>query len=110
MKMSNGERAFVDMVKLREYCLSPHHPEGKHKARVFQSVLNMGAGDAEWLRDLLIQAAAKLPCVHGHHTEHGQRYVIDFRVDRDGRTGTLRSAWIIRQGEDFPRLVSCYVL
>jgi hypothetical protein len=35
MKLPNGEAAFIDLAKLRDYSLSAMHPEGKHKARVF---------------------------------------------------------------------------
>jgi hypothetical protein len=42
--------------------------------------------------------------------EVGQRYVVDFNVKGPGGEGGVRSTWIIRVGEDFPRLTSCYVL
>jgi hypothetical protein len=32
MKLPNGDRAVVD--KLRDYCLNPHHPHGRNKARL----------------------------------------------------------------------------
>ena len=41
MKLPNCEKAFVDDLKLIAYCLDPEHKVGKHKARVFQSVLNI---------------------------------------------------------------------
>jgi len=34
MKLPGGERANVDVAKLRDYCLNPTHPRGRHKARV----------------------------------------------------------------------------
>jgi hypothetical protein len=37
MKLPNGDRAIVDLEKLRAYCLNPQHPRGRHKARVFAS-------------------------------------------------------------------------
>ena len=46
MKSPNGVRAVVDIEKLRDYCLSAQHPEGRHKARVFLSVLGMASADA----------------------------------------------------------------
>jgi hypothetical protein len=65
MKLPGGERAFVDVVKLREYCLSPVHPRGRHKARVFASVLGLTQADAESLRDQLLRAARERPAVAG---------------------------------------------
>ena len=43
-KLPRPERAIVHIEKLADYCLNPEHPSGKHKARVFKSVLNLGLG------------------------------------------------------------------
>lgn len=50
VRMPNAERAVVDTRKLRDYCLSADHPRGRHKARVFQSVLGFTSAGAEDLR------------------------------------------------------------
>ncbi len=55
--LPNPERAVVELVKLRDYCLDPDHEDGKHKARVFASALGIRQRDAEWLRDRLLEAA-----------------------------------------------------
>ncbi len=47
MKLPNAENAVIDIKKLRDYCLNPNHPEGKHKARVFLEKLDIGRDDAE---------------------------------------------------------------
>lgn len=60
MKIPGGEFAFVDLAKLRDYCLNPSHSEGKHKARVFASVLGLSAVDSDFLRDELLYAARVL--------------------------------------------------
>ena len=59
--LPNGDRAVVDFVKLSDYCLNPLHEDGKHKARVFASVLGLGRNDAEWLRGRLLRTAATEP-------------------------------------------------
>jgi hypothetical protein len=110
MRMPNAERAVVEMAKLTEYCLSPDHPRGRHKARVFASVLGLTAENAEELRDALVTAADSEAAVPGDADEFGQRYVLDYPLKGPAGEGTVRSAWIIRAGENFPRLVSCYVL
>ena len=48
---------------MRNYCLSSHHEDGKHKARVFAAALGLGRGDAEWLRERLLEAAASQPAL-----------------------------------------------
>ncbi|MCL1471579.1 DUF6883 domain-containing protein [Argonema antarcticum] len=110
MKLPNPERAIVDINKLRNYCLNPNHRDGQHKARVFASVLEMIADDAEELRDALLVAAQTNDAIPIEQDEYGQRYRLDFVMSRPAGQATIRSGWIVRQKEDFPRLTSCYVL
>jgi hypothetical protein len=110
MKLPNGDRAIVDIVKLRDYCLSQEHPRGRHKARVFVAALGMTTADADELRQLLLANAAATEAHPAMRDEYGERYVLDFEVARGAWTARVRSAWIVRPGEDAPRLTSCYVL
>jgi hypothetical protein len=109
MKLPNGERATVDIGKLHGYCLNPHHPRGRNKARVFASV-GIRQADAEELRAALLAAACNEEATPGVANPFGQRYIVDFDLVREGRTTKIRSAWIVRGDEDLPRLTSCYVL
>ena len=110
MKLPNGHIAVIDLMKLRDYSLSPVHEEGKHKARVFRAALGLGADDAEWLRDQLLHLAVEADCEASRITAHGQRYVIDAALERGGLRAKARAVWNIRPGEDFPRLITCFVL
>jgi hypothetical protein len=110
MRLPNADRAIVEMVKLTEYCLNPEHPRGKHKARVFAAALGLTAERADELQEALLTAASSEDAVPGDADEFGQRYVLDFGMEGPAGQATVRSAWIVRTGEDFPRLVSCYVL
>ena len=110
MRLPNAARAVVDLRKLRDYCLSELHPRGRHKARVFREVLGLTAADAEALRAELLEAARTGEATVGEADEHGQRYALDFVMEWQHQSTTVRSTWIVRAGEDFPRLTSCYVL
>jgi len=110
MKLPNSDRAIVDIQKLRDYCLSLEHPRGRHKARVFLSALGLTAADAEELRDTLLLAVQTNDATPIERDTFGQRYVIDFQMKTPGGQALVRSGWIIRRGENFPRLTSCYVL
>ena len=110
MKLPNAKRAVVDIAKLRDYSLNTRHPEGKHKARVFAGALGLSMADAAWLREQVLSVAREADCLLTHRTDHGQRFLIDFDVTFRDKTARLRSAWIIRNGEDFPRMTTCYVL
>ena len=39
-----------------------------------------------------------------------RRYVVRFPLTTRKGTATVLSAWIIRHGEDFPRLTTCYIV
>jgi hypothetical protein len=110
MKLPSADRAVVDMAKLRGYCLNMTHRRGQHKARVFAAALGLTAEDAEFLRDALLNAAKSYDAVPNEEIEYGQLYVLDFPISRPVGRAMVRSGWIVRKGEDFPRLTSCYVL
>ena len=113
MKLPNAERAVVDIEKLRDYCLNPAHPEGKHKARVFLAALGLKAEDAERLRKLIREAILIEEATEQQPTPYGRRYIVDFQVKWEEKLVvtlvTVRTAWIIRSDEDFPRLTSCFI-
>jgi hypothetical protein len=109
MRLPNAEQAVVDIRKLRDYSLNPEHELGGHKARVFRAALGLTADDAEWLRDEVLRIAREVDARVGHPSPFGVTYVIDAKVTFEGRTTVVRTAWIIENGKDFPRLLSCYV-
>lgn len=112
MKLPNGERAIVDVEKLRDYCLSLDHPRGGHKARVFRTVLGLTRDHAGELRDALLRAAVQSDASAGEADRFGRRYLIDFDFESRGpkTVAKIRSGWIVRTGEDFPRFTTCYIL
>lgn len=110
MKLPNAENAFVDLRKLSDYSLSFESPKGRHKARVFASVLGITAENAEDLRLILLEAVKKAEAEPGERDMFGQRYTVDFQLKNDVGEATVRSGWIIRRDEDFPRLTTCFVL
>jgi len=109
MKLPNGDHAIVEIRKLLGYCFNSQHPRGRNKARVFASV-GIREADAEELRAALLAAAGGADAEIGIANVYGQRYIVDFDLVRQGRTVRIRSTWIVRVGDDLPRLTSCYVL
>jgi hypothetical protein len=79
MRLPNGERAVVDLAKLRDYCLNPAHPRGRHKARVFVSALGLTAEHAEELQAVLLTAAVTQDAETVDADEYGQRYQMDVK-------------------------------
>ncbi|QIZ71236.1 DUF6883 domain-containing protein [Oxynema aestuarii] len=109
MKLPNPDLALIPFEKLEGYSLNPNHSEGQHKAIVFQSALGIGLEEAEELRVALRQALKTEDAIPTNRNSYGQKYQIDFEMTRESRSAIIRSVWIIRQNEDFSRLITCYI-
>jgi hypothetical protein len=89
MKLPNGDGAVVDDQKLVGYCLSPAHPRGRHKARLFSAALGFSRANAGLLKRLLLAAARDFDATATRSSEFGDLYEIEFECR--GPTGTARS-------------------
>ncbi|MEG4458643.1 DUF6883 domain-containing protein [Microcoleus sp. N9_A1] len=110
MLIPNAKNAVVDIRKLRDYCLNPKHDDGKHKARLFSSILGMTPDNAEELRQILVEVIQTHEAQLGRRDGFGQRYTLDFTIEWQNRSATLRSGWIIEHDSEIPRLTTCYPL
>ncbi|MEG4808993.1 hypothetical protein QUA82_15250 [Microcoleus sp. F8-D3] len=109
MKLPNAEAAFIDIHKLRDYSLNIQHDRGKHKARLFLAILGLSVENAEELEFIVLEAIQIYDAISSTQDEYGQRYLVDFPLTRNGNTATIRTTWIVRSTETFPRLTSCYI-
>ncbi|NUM54236.1 MAG: hypothetical protein HUU46_11375 [Candidatus Hydrogenedentes bacterium] len=110
MRLPNFERAEIG-DKLESYVLNPMHRDGKHKARVFESVLEITLDNRQVLQDAILTAARTNEDVeHRGDNGHGDVYVLRFLLKTDRGSASVLTAWIVLYREDFPRLVTCYIL
>jgi hypothetical protein len=105
------ESVVVDILKLRDYCLSQTHPRGKHKARVFRAALGLTAAGAELLRDALLNAVRdNSDDLRGTASdEYGERLDLDFVMTTPVGSATIRSKWIAPTNQRVLRFISRYV-
>jgi hypothetical protein len=82
---------------------------GKEKARVFAAAPGLRKEDAGWLRERLLEAAHGEADLRGKIT-FGTLYMMDFELKTKCGEATVRSGWIVKKDEDFPRLTTCFVL
>jgi hypothetical protein len=108
--LPHGDRAILDIRKIEAYCLSPTHPRGRHKARVFRDALGLSQSDARWLREALLNGARQAEAVEIVGDNLGNRWRVDVPVARQGKRIVVRTIWIVRTGEQVPRFVTCWVL
>lgn len=110
MKIPNGERADLG-TKLEDYVLNELHDLGKHKARVFKSVLGITLENRSTLATALLHAAASSSdAVYKGNNGFGDLYQLSVPIRTDRSERIVLSAWIIKSGEDFPQLVTCFIL
>jgi len=109
MRLPNGERAIVDLRKLRDCCLNPDSPRGRHKARVFAAALGLTPEDAPTMQAKLREIARTGDATRGEVDLYGQRYTIDFEMVTEAGKAMIRSCWIVLRGQTAPRLTTCYV-
>ncbi len=110
MNLPNAEKAYVDIKKLEEYCLNPKHPRGKHKAKVFLSSLGITREDAGKLKQKIVNMVSQVECELSEKDQYGQRYIVDLVYQNENRIANIRTTWIIKSLEDFPGMVSCFIL
>ncbi len=110
MKLPNPDLAVIDDRKLAGYSLNLDHNEGKHKARVFKAALNMDVSHLDELKQALCSAIDTYDAVPAARNAYGQKYVINFPLTHEDKTAIIHSVWIVKDSENFPRLITCYVL
>jgi hypothetical protein len=110
MKLPNGEHCDLG-TKLEDYSLNPLHREGRHKARVFESVLGITLANAEVLRAAIRSAAASSDEAQARGDNgFGEVFNLRFVMSSGPAKATVMTAWIVRRNENFPRLTTCYIL
>ena len=109
MKLPHGDRALVEDAKLRDYVLNPRHPIGRHHAALFERLLGIHLGNAEILKDALLRAAVDEDVTHEVVTPYGRKFEMPFLLPGPVGARRVLSVWIVDQGRDRPRLVTCYV-
>jgi len=110
MRLPNGDRADLG-TKIEDYVLNPRHWEGRHKARVFESVLGITLDNREVLRQAILSAVENSDEAEplGNNGD-GDIYFLRLPLKTQPGRATVLTVWIVRNGEDFPRLVTCYIL
>ena len=79
--------------------------------RVFESVLGITPANGDVLRRAILSAAENSNDAEPlGNNGHGEIYILRFPIETQKGNATVLTAWIIRDREDFPRLITCYIL
>jgi hypothetical protein len=108
VKLPGAERAIVDPAKVRDYLLSAEHPVGRSKA-VFFNALGFARDNWHELQQVITSLAIEDTAELGEKIEFGQKYVVRGTIQGpNGRVAAVKTAWIVLNGEDFPRFVTAF--
>ena len=108
MKLPNANSAIVDEAKVRDYLLSPEHPVGRFKARVFVAA---GYRRQRWqrLRDDLAALAESLDTELARIDQYGQHFVGTGELRAPGGQALpVVTVWVVPFEGAPPRLVTAY--
>ncbi|MBS4029500.1 MAG: hypothetical protein KGZ58_12800 [Ignavibacteriales bacterium] len=106
MKLSD---VYISVEKLKEYCLNNEHSEGKHKARIFKTTLDIDENNVEELVTLLEESCKQNDAEFIFENRFGKHYRIDYEVQGLFKKEMLRSFWMIPQNTTEARLISCFI-
>src|SRR5438309_9650562 len=95
--------------KLFGYCLNESHYRGKHKAAVFKEALEITEIYADHLKELILEQLPVTEAIERDRDEFGIRYSVDMLIRNFENEAVVRTNWIIRSSENFPRLTTCFV-
>ncbi len=109
MKLPGADLAIVEDHKLREYVLNPNHPVGRHHAALFSMLLGIDLNNAHLLKKALLEAAKVADVDKEIMTGYGRKYEMRFTMSGPSGDKTVRAVWIVNEGSDRPRLVTCFV-
>ena len=105
-KLPNFDQAIVEERKITAYLLDRGHPLGGPKA-VFFELFGFSVANWRLFRDALLAHARANDVARSYRARHGQVHeVIGPLSTPDGRNPAVLVAWMVRKGEDRPRLVT----
>jgi len=101
----------VSREKLYDYALNPEHPIGRHKARVFRSVLGIERSHADVLAEVIKQSLERAYAERREVTQYGELWVTHHAiVGLNGNSAIVTVGWVIDpRNPEQPRLVTCYI-
>ena len=108
--LPNYQDAKIPDDKMTEYALNKDHPTGKHKAIAFEKALGYNADNKHLLLSQVYQGLEKYRAIEHAQTQYGRPFEVSMMVlGANGRYAKVKTAWIIDNGAEYPRLVSIYV-
>ena len=108
MKLPNNELSIITNEKILDYLLNETHKDGKSKAKFFKSY-GFNKQNIDVFRISLIKHAIDNNILNTDNIKQGKLYIIVGNIKTpNGRNPRILAVWIIKHGENKPRLVTAY--
>ncbi len=108
----------VDVGKLENYTLSPLHPDGHNKAKLWRSVFGVKSGDGELLAGLIMEQLVQVEEIQESDpkpfTEDPSKRARRFRLDiprfrgPNGNVARVRTDWALDPDKEKPHLATAF--
>lgn len=98
--------AEIDPRKIAGYAMNPDHPVGGNKYRVINSATGLGPDDADAVLQQIREGVLAGKPLLGKADEFGQRWNVDLPLTGPDGTIIVRTAWISKDEESAPRMVT----
>ncbi|MGH6921564.1 MAG: DUF6883 domain-containing protein [Geminicoccaceae bacterium] len=108
--LRNARHAIIDERKLTNYVLSPTHPRGGDKARIFASTLGYDRASCAGLIEQIRRAILRHAAVFVRQDGYGRHYRVDLTLEGPRGAARVRTGWLYDRGSDVPRLTTAFVL
>lgn len=108
MNLPAADLAIVEPEKVRDYLLSSEHPVGRFKAAFFT---RLGYSRLQWrrLQKDILEIARVGQVADGQPSRFGRKFEVGGILrGPSGCEASVVTVWIIRHGEDFPRLITVF--
>jgi hypothetical protein len=91
-----ADRAIIERRKLEGYLLDPAHKDGRHKARVFQSALGIGAAEWRYLNEAILAGVRDAPVSAIVATSYGSRCTVVVPIQGlNGQRHDVVTGWLV---------------
>jgi hypothetical protein len=71
--------------------------------------LNITEQDADLLKSAILKGLEENQVVPGIKDKYGKRYSVDIKIRNLDKEAIVRTGWIIKKDENFPRFTTCYI-
>ena len=105
--LPNYKMAVIPRSKLLDYALNPASTDGRHKARLFKSILGYERSDWEALAKAILDALPYHEAWPAGEGPWGKKYLVALTiVGLNGKTGIVETIWIVRAETNYPSFVT----